>query len=138
MENKIFQHLVIKEFIKDTPLTLDDSPELRAIAVISYFALIGGGASEYNLLHLFKYAGLNLDDESHQDAIKRMLSYYCGARIIRIIDNGLGIKEMIEDTNSPYYMNGKKADVSDLLEKLNAHKVTIRLSSLDDGDCDGV
>lgn len=99
------------------------SRELKVLLVLSYFLKFTYEISEHNLLILFRHTGLDLTDEMDQTAIYTILSYYCGANVITILNNGLGIKDIVEDPQSSSYLQGRMGDESELtneIQKLRA------------------
>lgn len=91
----------------------------RIFTVIAFASLIGGNISEYNLLLLLKYCGIDIDDNDQLALTKNLLSFYCGAKIIDIIDNGLGIAELIKDPMSSSFQKGLDADTSKIVDQIN-------------------
>ncbi|HWI47613.1 MAG TPA: hypothetical protein VNU45_05220 [Rummeliibacillus sp.] len=82
--------------------------------IISYVLAIGGQISEYNLVNLLAFGGFDFNNPQHLEISLSAFSYYCGARVIRIIDNDLGILELLMNPDSPSFQRGTRADVSDI------------------------
>lgn len=101
----------------DDPINL--KVESRIFTIIAFASLIGGAISEYNLLVLLKYCDVDIDDLDHLALTKSLLSFYAGAKIIDIIDNNLGIAELIKDPMSSAFQKGIDADTSQIIDQIN-------------------
>lgn len=80
--------------------------------------MIGGKASEYNTISLLEYAGVDLDNDDDLRLAYHLLSFYCGARIIELIDNGYGITSMLRNPNSKSYQLGESTDTDSIMNVL--------------------
>lgn len=109
-QSELIQWLAIQDLNKTLPDIYDSGPVTRAIAAISYFALIGGFASEHNIISLMKYCGLDMNNTRHMDTARDMLAFYSAAGIIEVLDNNLGMEQMINDPSLDFYQRGLVAD----------------------------
>lgn len=117
--------IAFKELIKANKSGLLDSPKSKTLAVLSYFSLIGGQASEANILTLCRYTGLDFSNPRHQTAIYEEFAFHCGAHLLQLRDNGLGLKELLEDPESPYYQQGAMIDTTNILIEIERLKKQI-------------
>lgn len=120
--DELIQWLAMQDLNKTLPSLQESAPTTRTLAAISYFALTGGMASEYNILHLIRYCGLDTNNTRHMDAARDMLAFYSAAGIIDVIDNNLGIEQMINDPSQDFYRKGLVADTTEHGKKLSEMK----------------
>jgi hypothetical protein len=90
------------------------------LTAIGYFALIGGAASESNLLHILRYCGLKFENVQDMEAARDMFAFYSAAGIIEILDNNLGIARLINDSNLEFYQKGLHADTMEQVKHLSS------------------
>jgi hypothetical protein len=121
-QEELVQWLAFQDLNKTLPFLFVSGTMTRALGAISYFAIIGGYVSERNILPLMKYCGLDMNDSGHMDMIRNMLAFYSAAGIIEILDNNLGMEQMINDPELPYYRKGLVADTDMHAEKLSSMK----------------
>lgn len=112
------QLLSFQEFRKTAAQSADLTTDLKVILVLSYFLTFSNEGSEHNLLTLFRFVGLDFGDKTDQSGIYNILSFYAGADIFRIIDNDLGIKEIVDDVDSETFQAGKEADVTEVKDQI--------------------
>lgn len=115
---KIFQWHAFQTLRQTKPYIANETPAMKILSALSYFALIGGEVSEYNLLNIMKYVGVDIKQDTDSDALQKLLTQYCGAGVIEIIDNGLGIREIFMDPEDPFYQRGLTLDVRPLIKEI--------------------
>ena len=125
------QLLVFKDFLKSAKETQKFGPEIKVLNVLSYFSVIGGVASEINLITLLRFVGLDLNDPNTQKIIYRQISYQCGAGLLTIIDNNLGLKEILEDVEGPSFQKGRLSDTTEILIEIDRLKKEFRRRLID-------
>lgn len=125
MDSKI-QLVALKEFLKTATNNNLNTAELKTITVISYFLIIGGIASETNLLTLLKYIGLDFSDVDIQKIIYEQVAFYCGAGLLKIIDNHLGIKAILEDSTRPEYQQAAHLDTAHIKTQIDLMRLEFK------------
>lgn len=119
MFTKKFQLVAMNEFLKSIYSPNNFSIDNKIFSVIAYVAVIGGKSSEYNVLSLLEYANIDLDNDKHLHLTRYLLSFYCGAGIIEITSNGLGVSDIINDESLKSFQDGKNADTKVVMAGLS-------------------
>lgn len=102
-----------------------ESVEDKILAIFSFAMVVGGRLSEYNLLTMLAYAGVNLKDNDEKEAASEIIAFYAGTTIIKFIDNDLGFLKKSLEINRLAYEIGQDCDITETKEIIETLKETM-------------
>lgn len=119
MTNDNIQYFAFQRLARDLRINASQyDVRSKALMLVTFFALCGAWASEFNIVQLARFVGLNLTDGPQVEILRVVLSFYCGTGMITVIDNNLGLAEIVMNPGSPDFKRGENADITDTAKEL--------------------
>lgn len=110
--------------LKKTLKALKDASdtESKIYLVIGWAYANKTSISEYNLITLLRFAGIDFNDASDLTYIYTLLPFWAGAKLLEFTDNGLGLFPLIYDEASSAFKNGEESDENGIRESFNQYR----------------
>ena len=88
----------------------------RIDCIAAYIGVIGGVIKEENLINILEWSKIDLDNEEEFATVIRGFSFYVGARLIKVIDEQMGLAELINNPDNDVIRFGEQRDVTEVVK----------------------